>query len=131
MWRFTVAQRNALMCALGKCLYFLFASDSIHYPAGALPRGLTGFNVHRAFFLSTRVVVLKRPSSASDRLYFCVSYRRNCTEGSLWFPPPHPSTHTLLFFLFFNKHSTSCTLTNRSQTLCFLWTAKSVRSPFC
>lgn len=57
--------------------------------------------------------VLKRPLSASDRLY----HRKDCSEGSLW------------YFFFLNKHSRSCILTKKSQTLCLLWKAKSARAP--
>lgn len=117
---------NAFMClwfcfiALGSFYFLLFVSHSIHY-------------------LPTAVSRAGSPGSMFTELFSRVA--RCCPQTTLIRVRPSLFLHLLparlhwglfmIFFFFSNKHSTSCILTNKSQTLCFLCIAKSARGPFC
>lgn len=90
-------------------IFYLFVSHSIHYLTIAVSRaGSPGSTFATFFHYSTRVL-----SSNDPRLRPTVSILVS-TSGTT----AQRALYVLFFFL--NKHSRSCILTNKSQTLCFL-----------
>lgn len=118
---------NDFMCwwfcftALGSFYLLLFVSHSIHYLPTAVSRaGSPGSTFTEPFSHVARCC----PQTTLIRVRPSLFLR-------LLLAQLHWGLFMIFFFFFSNKHSTSCILTNKSQTLCFLCTAKSARGPFC